>query len=434
MKLALINPPLLEVDLKNDKIIDYDQTGEKFPVCSSITLEQIATHSGLEHSDILILKAYTLNISKQNILNSILNFKPTHIGYSCTNISINTAMNFSEDISRILPDSIHIFGGYFPSLLGEELFNQCPTADYVVIGDGENTIKELLKRKKNSNKQVITSKEYPFDFENSKKPIRTHTIDEIKLDYTPGIQSSRGCTYNSCSFCSVAAVNKKINRKWEARSAESVIDEIIELREISNIRHAVFVDEDFIGNKPERAIKILSEIYAKYNDQKFYFDLNINQVDKTLLKELMKYGLEGVFIGIESFSDTTLNLYCKGYSAKKAKKKIEQINNIGLSYVAGFMPFNPQSCFETISNDIKIGLELGITDITRLSHQLVLSFGTPLYKKFNDQTGDFILDYNFKDQRIELLKNKLIQFKDKGKQNYNELIRYMDKIGNETTK
>lgn len=395
MRITLVKPPLMRVDHRGDLIIDYKYTQEKFPVCTSVTLEQLAQNSGHETT---LIKAFTLGYTMEETLRLILASRPEVLGISCTNVTLESGIALAEETKRALPSIKVIFGGVFPSLLGEKIFDVTDAVDHVVIGDGEHvwSLLDSLPR--------IT--ERLFDVTVDSYPLRPNLRQEIARGYVPGVQASRGCSFNRCRFCAVAAVNKKTRRRWTPRSIKAIVDEVGYLYNNFSVCDIVFVDEDFLGCQPERGLQLLEQLHHDHPYLKFYIDIHINQVNTSLLLNLRKNGLAGIYVGVDSFSEETLRCYSKGYNGAKAKSKMREIHDVGIPFVAGFIPFNPFASFDQIADDIQTGAEYGITDITRLSHQLVITYGTPIFRRMG-YNNRLIVDYAFKDERIEKLQTSI---------------------------
>lgn len=167
-----------------------------------------------------------------------------------------------------------ILGGVHPSLLPEESL-QNELVDIVVIGEGEETTKELAlcllnnqdlsKVKgiayKDKNKNIIVNP--PREFIDMNKLNFDLPYELLgKCFYNPTslpVHTSRGCPYR-CSFCYSTAFNK---RKYRSKSAEHVIDEIEYLYKKYNITNFDFGAEDEFFINYNRVCEIFQSLAAK---------------------------------------------------------------------------------------------------------------------------------------------------------------------------
>ncbi len=121
----------------------------------------------------------------------------------------------------------------------------------------------------------------------------------LKKDFKKAatILSNRGCRGN-CTFCSVRSINGKGVR---SRSIQSIIDEMLILRNEHNIDHIMWLDDDLLFSE-KRASKLFEEmINQKVN---LTWDCSNGVIASACSKELVslaaKSGCIGVNIGVES--------------------------------------------------------------------------------------------------------------------------------------
>ena len=259
--------------------------------------------------------------SKERILQSLLLHKPKIVGFSL--IFQRMLDDFNELISYLRKNNItshFTMGGHFPSIEPDKVLGEIRHLDSIIRCEGEITLLELYNNIGNpelwdgidglvfrKNASVITNKfrelivnldELPFPLRNQKP----YTHKNIGLST---ILSSRGCYYNCC-FCSIHEFYKDSKGKnRRRRTPQNVVKEILHLFKTYNTRIFIFEDDDF----PLKGERNVEWINAFVDDLK-RFDLHdkiiwristrIDEVDKSILKELMNYGLISVYLGIES--------------------------------------------------------------------------------------------------------------------------------------
>ncbi|MEW6601169.1 MAG: cobalamin-dependent protein, partial [Nitrospirota bacterium] len=148
-------------------------------------------------------------------------FRPEFIGFTATTSSFPDAYRQAEEIKRIFPEIRIVFGGVHVSALREKVLESFPAIDYVVTGEGEKAMHELVSGAAVENIQGLI---YRNGSGISANVLRTDLceLDDIpfpaydKLEGFPGayypplfnypkspsatIISSRGCPYQ-CSYC-----------------------------------------------------------------------------------------------------------------------------------------------------------------------------------------------------------------------------------------
>ena len=212
-------------------------------------------------------------------------------------------------------------------------------ADYLVIGEGENTIPELLKDMENG----CGSGEYKSvkmsDMSRSVVP----RYDLINFaDYLMmGIQFSRGCPYD-CEFCNVIEI---FGRKLRTKTDKSIIEELECLHNLGYRGHIFFVDDNFFGNR-KCAEKLLMTVgkWSRDNKYPFYFgaEVTLNLIDDDKLLQLAKdVDFRFISIGIETPDDFILQKIQKKQNVGKSiPQVIKKIYSYGIvvdaSFILGF--------------------------------------------------------------------------------------------------
>jgi len=83
----------------------------------------------------------------RELLDEISEMKPRGIGISCTAIAqAEETIHLCELIKDHDPDIFVFLGGYFPTIYYEEIFSRTQAVDLIVIGEGEVSALEIIKR------------------------------------------------------------------------------------------------------------------------------------------------------------------------------------------------------------------------------------------------------------------------------------------------
>lgn len=200
-------------------------------------------------------------------------------------------------------------------------------ADYLVIGEGENSIPRFLDDLNNGISKGVYHITEPVDLIRSVVP----RYDLIRFsDYLiMGMQYSRGCPYD-CEFCNVIEL---FGRKQRTKTINQIITELQCLYNLGYRGHIFFVDDNFLANgKSVEELLISIAEWSEQNEYPFYFQaessLNFASNDK-FLQLMKKAEFRYLSIGLETPEDAVLE---KAHKHQNMDKSIPGIIRKILSY------------------------------------------------------------------------------------------------------
>lgn len=287
-------------------------------------------------------------------------------------LTVNTPnANHCYDISRIFRERgvRVVMGGPHATLLPEEVRNYC---DYIIIGEAEDIWPQFLEDFYNGNPQhEYISKKVPT-LENIPIPLR----NLIKKRYfTKGaVFATRGCPYN-CSYCNLKQIYHNCFRK---RPIDEVTDDI---KTIHN-KYFVFWDDNLFADKvyAKELFSNIEKLNKKWAAQVTLKDCE----DRELLGLAKDAGCTYLFIGLESFSNETLNDVNKGINKiEDYKKIIDLIHEYGIMVQAGIVFGFDTDDKSVFAKTLGICEELGIDGAT-VSILTPLPL-TPIYNKMKSE-------------------------------------------------
>ncbi|MDI6902780.1 MAG: radical SAM protein [Methanocellales archaeon] len=286
-----------------------------------------------------------------------------------------------------------VWGGIHPTILPEVTIN-VPFIDYVVIGEGEETIVELAERlrrgrsvkgvnglcyKENGN--VIINEWRPFVKNLDRYVLPWELVDVEKyvqkqwgVERVLPIITSRGCPYD-CGFCYNTYVHK---RRWRAHSPDYVISQVSFLKERYDIQGINFYDANFFTDK-SRAFKILSSI-----NMPWAAEVRADEFDMEFGKKMKEFLCRELFIGAESGSDRVLKIINKEITTEQIDNAVKICNEFGIRASLSFMLGIPGETEEDIRRTVEFMYDL------KEKYQCAKIFGpkvftpypgTPLYPK-----------------------------------------------------
>ena len=345
-------------------------------------------------------------LSEEELQTKIDNFHT----YDCVGISaIITAYNFVKKLSRIVREK----HPELPIIVGNGISISCPETllknsevDVIVIDEGELTTAELVEnindRKNYKNIKGIWYKDDDGNIHQTALRERITDLDSLPfpawdliniplymkhagpfLDRglrTGWISAVRGCPF-SCRYCS-----RSFGRNVTTRSADKIIDEILEFKRLYNGTHFQIVDDLFMAY-PKLVKNFAKSLMERKVDITWDCTGRVNLVDEELLRLSKESGCVSIGYGIESGSQKILDNMNKGVTVEQARRAIELTRKAGLGIGAPFMFGYVGENRDTIAETVNFIKEMKL-------RTAVLFFSTPY-------PGTDLYDWARKDNRIK---------------------------------
>ncbi len=278
-------------------------------------------------------------IHKKKHFENLVKMKPLLIGLSTmTCFQIKNTLDLAE-IARFIDSDIPlVWGGTHPSMMAEQTL-ESKLVDFVVKGEGEQTLLELACSLQDNKKEfsainglgwkdgkkIVLNEDREFlDIEDLPLPYEGKGR-EIVLEYIRrsgdtleniGYESSRGCPHK-CGFCYNVYFHKNVCR---VKSTEKVREELIKLKALG-VNKMTFYDDTFLAGRKSAMLEILDLL--KELDFKWIANVRINTFDAELIQKFKDSGCVYIFFGIESPDDDVLKYIQKGQNRKMIDKGIE---------------------------------------------------------------------------------------------------------------
>jgi len=304
-------------------------------------------------------------------------------------------------------------GGAHPTFLPDEGLQY---ADYIVRGEGEETLVELLENL-NNKKPLHLIKGLSFK-DNDGRAVHNPARELLNdLDSSPipdfslvhrwaekakvlPIATSRGCPF-ACRFCSVIPM---FGRKYRFKSIKRVMEEI--KASASHKGHVFFIDDNFAANK-NRTKKLLKALIANKIKIEWSAQVRTDIAGDTELLELMKRaGCFSVYIGFESINPETLSLYNKGQGLNDIKNAIHALKRHSINVHGMFVLGSDTDDIQTIRNTAKFAKKLQINSIQFMV--LTPLPGTPVFEELRDSGRLIHTDWSKYDAHHAVFEPKLM--------------------------
>ncbi len=321
-----------------------------------------------------IYDAMTKNVGYEEIRNKIDESRPDFVGTSAFTASSPDAIKVLELAKSINPDIVTIIGGVHPTFMYEEMFSITDSIDYIVRGEGELTLPELLDAVSNNESvsgiKGIVYKEHDKVIVTQDRPF-LHSFDAQTMgwdlldwdDYTyyilPGsrlasVCTSRGCE-QECTFCSQQKYWKKT---WRGRSPQDVVEEIELLNSRYGVNVVLFTD-DYPSPDRERWEKILDLLIEKDMDMKILMETRAEDIvrDEDILDKYKKAGIIHIYVGTEATEQASLDYIKKDLSVDESKKALSLLREKGIVTETSMILGYPDETEESVARTLELAIE-----------------------------------------------------------------------------
>jgi radical SAM superfamily enzyme YgiQ (UPF0313 family) len=311
-----------------------------------------------------------------------------------------------------------VMGGAHPTFLPDEALEH---ADYVVRGEGEDAVVELLEvldgnRSLGSvdglsyreNGSIIhnPSRELCPDLDKHPSPdlsliqgFGSGTRGFVKYNPIIPIVTSRGCPF-SCKFCSVTTM---FGRKYRFRSTEKVIEDIRPYKD----RTIFIYDDNFTASK-ERAKQLLRRMIEEDITPEWTAQVRVDVAnDEELLDLMQQSNCFAVYVGFESINPKTLELYSKGQTLQDIRKSIEKFHEHDIRIHGMFVLGSDEDDVKIIRETAKFAKRVKIDTVQFMI--LTPIPGSEIFDEFDQEDKIFTYDWQFYDGHHVVFKpNKMI--------------------------
>ncbi len=326
-------------------------------------LAAVLENAGIE---VKILDLVVSPYSKAVLESVLKEFQPRFVGATAVTMSFHNAIKVIKDVKEIDPEILTVMGGPHVSFCAKETMASYPELDFIVLGEGEETIIELVEASEKtrqyerieglayrSNSDVLSTgmKKPCIDVDSLPVPAR-HLIPLGRyraLNTSINMTTSRGCPFK-CIFC---VGRKMVGAKVRYRSAKAVVDEL-ELLSKLNFSQINIADDLFTANK-KHCINICDEILRRDLQIKWTSFARVDTVSKEVLKKMQAAGCDAVSFGLETANAEILKNIKKGITIPQVLEAVDMCNETGVTPSASFILGLPGETPETLKETLEFG-------------------------------------------------------------------------------
>jgi radical SAM superfamily enzyme YgiQ (UPF0313 family) len=305
--------------------------------------------------------------------------QPELVGLSIMSFQRKTALRIVQLVRELRPGVRIMVGGYDPSLAVEAYTDPAAGVDYIVRGEGELTVRELVRALERGDGvhhiAGLSHREGEGFRHNPDRPV--HGLDDAEIrpphraarvlgGYTflgrpvDVVETSRGCTFD-CSFCSIIEMR---GRNFHRYTFERVLADIRDAR--AHGARAIFLVDDNITLDVRRFEALCRAIVEAGLDDLLYIVQAMTSAiashGAALAPLMRRAGFRYVFLGIENILDDDLRfLRARAKNALRADSRtvgnatttaIEHLHRHGLYVVGGLILGNPDDTRESIEANL----------------------------------------------------------------------------------
>jgi magnesium-protoporphyrin IX monomethyl ester (oxidative) cyclase len=406
MKVLLINPPWLTPKKYEEKLVvpyplgicyiaSYlEENGVKVRILDVLAED-------FENKSLLSNGFVRFGLSDEKILENVKQFQPEIIGITCLFTSQSEGMhNLAKLLKTNFQEILIVVGGIHASSCPQDVMSD-RNIDFVVRGEGEITMLELVKALENKNDvkkvkgiyyrengEIKYTGDRSLNMNLDSFPFPAYHLLNMKKYFEAGrkgkgsregasnkkyisLITSRGCPYE-CFFCSIKNIYGKV---WRARSPEKVLEEIEMLVKKYGIVHFLFEDDNLTLDI-ERAKKIFKGIIER--NIKITWEtpngIRADRIDEELIKLMKESGCVSLTIGIEcGDQDFLTKIVKKNLNLQDVIKAVKIITKYNIPLNAFFILGMPGENKKTINKTISFARNL-----TRMGVYPEFNIATPL--------------------------------------------------------
>ncbi len=377
-------------------------------VVPPIGLASMAAYLKRRDIDPTIIDCYARPNSDRLIRDYLLTEKPAFMGLSCTTSTFLDGVRLAELAKSVLPNLQVVSGGAHVSALKERVLEDFPMIDFVVVGEGEQTLSELVESgpKEAASVQGVVYRKtggevcftgyrakgidldtLPFPaYEKLEGYPQAYKLTIFNYPKTPNSScvSSRGCPY-ACSYCDRSV----FRRSFRYNSAEYMYEHLSYLKERFGVRHVIFYDDQFTFNR--KRIEDFTRMLIDHPlEMTFTCAVRAEHIDFDLLRQMKTAGCWMISLGIETGDENLLAQHRQNANLSLLADKIRLIKQAGIRTKGLFMMGLPGETESSIKKSMDYVFSLPLDDFNLA--KFTPFPGSPIYEKIHE-LGKFDEDW-----------------------------------------
>jgi radical SAM superfamily enzyme YgiQ (UPF0313 family) len=371
-------------------------------------LASIAAVLKKQGMDVTIVDCFSRPDSDRVIRDYVRTKKPALVGLSCTTSSFMDGIRMAGLVKSVFPKTRVVFGGPHVSALKERILDRFAVVDFVVVGEGEETmlqlmeagqddpagVKGLVYREPGGDSRFTGYRSKGIDLDSLPFPAyellpgypEAYKLPIFSYPKAPNTSciSSRGCPY-TCTYCDRSV----FRRSFRFNSAQYLYAHLKYLRSRFGIRHINFYDDQFTFNR-ERIETFARMMINGPLGMTFNCAVRAEHVDSELLRVLKAAGCWMISVGIETGDPALLAEHRQNPDLSRVAETIRRVKRAGIRTKGLFMMGLPGETELTIRNTMRYAFSLPLDDLNM--SKFTPFPGAPIYEKIHE-LGEFQEDW-----------------------------------------
>jgi len=327
--------------------------------------------------EVNMLDNYQLNKPMDFVKQEIERLKPEIIGITCSSVTYERCIETAKLAKELLPSCKVVVGGWHPSYLPDTML-QHPEIDYVVMGEGEETMVKLATLIKEGNDEKAIAKIPGIAFKHKGKTIKNppqviKDLDQVpfparhllpmniydrRIGYLKAAPADvvniiRGCPYE-CAYCET---KKLWGQKCRAFSPPRVIEELEYMVKNYGSKGIYFIGDNFTINK-KHTIELCKLMKERKLDIEWVCDTRVDLISRDLLKEMKSAGCSTIFFGVQSGSPRILKKLNINITPEQFAEGFKMCRKEGIQVACSFMLGIPGETKEDMETTYKFAKKL----------------------------------------------------------------------------
>ena len=343
---------------------------EEFPRLL-VTLPYVASALRAEGHEVEILDLLLARTTPDKIERRMQRFQPQLVGITSVTLNHHIANSIGEVVRKCDGNVSIAMGGPHVSFEIEGSFQRLPALDYIAIGEGEHTMRELVRSLdgrmdvRDVRGLAGIDRDTGRAWKNAPRPLEDDldTLPNPARDLVPlarylafdshaSVVTSRGCPY-ACIFCSAPAWT---GRSVRYRTPSLCVDEIEELAGLGFTE--ITIEDDLFTLYRKHFLAVCGELVRRNTGVRWNAFSRVDTISPEIVETMARAGCQAICFGVESGSQEILDLVKKKSDLQKVKEAMRMTQAVGISALASFIIGLPGETEATLRKTVEFADEL----------------------------------------------------------------------------
>jgi radical SAM superfamily enzyme YgiQ (UPF0313 family) len=336
-----------------------------------VTLPYVAAALRADGHEVEVLDLLLARTTPDKIERRMQRFRPELVGITSVTLNHHLAEGIADVVRKCDETVPIVMGGPHVSFEIEGSFRALSALDYVAIGEGEHTMRELVRALAGrmdlrdvrglagidrSTGEVWRNAARPLedDLDTLPNPARElmPLARYLAFDANASVVTSRGCPYE-CIFCSAPAWT---GRSVRYRTPSLCVDEIEDLARLGFTE--ISIEDDLFTLYRKHFTAVCDELIRRGNGLRWNAFSRVDTVNPEVLDLMARAGCQAICFGVESGSQEVLDLVKKKSNLAKVKEAMRMSQDAGISALASFIIGLPGETEATLRKTVEFANEL----------------------------------------------------------------------------